>query len=150
MRTLTFYRPNTIENIMNEFNSSLGSLDSLLTPAARVFNHVPVVDVRETDEAYILDMELPGYDEKNIEVNVDGTKLTISSNHEEKEEKKAEGEQTTYLIKERRTSSFSRSFKLPSNADPDVIKAAFKNGILNLEIKKRPEAQRRVIAINAA
>ena len=150
MKTLTFYRPNTIESIVNEFTNGLGALDPFLAPAARIFNHTPLVDVMETDEAYILDMELPGYDEKNIEVNVDGTKLTISSKHEEKEEKKTEGEQNTYHIKERRTSSFCRSFKLPSNANPDVVTAAFKNGVLNLEIKKRPEAQRRAIAINAA
>jgi HSP20 family protein len=52
------------------------------------------------------------------------------------------------MIRERRSSSFSRSFRLPENADPENIAASFKNGILSLEISKRAESQKRVIQIN--
>jgi len=55
-----------------------------------------------------------------------------------------------YLIKERRLSAFSRSFILPQNANPETASASFKNGILILEIKKRTEALKRAIQINAA
>jgi HSP20 family protein len=149
MKTITYYRPNTIQNIMSEFDNCLESLDSLLPPATRLFNHMPVVDVFETEGAYILEMELPGYDEKTIDVHVDGTNLTIASKIEE-EEKKIDESKNNYLIKERRTTSFSRSFKLPQNADPETVNASFKNGILCLKIKKRAEAQKRAILINAA
>jgi HSP20 family protein len=149
MKTVTMYRPNTIQNALNDFDRYFESFfgDSPLAPAARIFNHLPSVDVRETEKAYIMDMELPGYDEKNIEVHVDGGSLSIESKQEEvKEEKKDEG---AYLLRERRLNAFSRSFKLPENADPETISAAFKNGILTLEIQKRAEAQKRMIKINS-
>jgi len=149
MKTVTFYRPNTIQNIMNEFDNCLESLDSLLPPATRIFDHVPAVDVRESEGSYILEMELPGYDEKNIDVHVDGSNLTIASKQESIEEKNTDND-GVYLIRERRISSFSRSFKLPQNANPETVNASFKNGVLSLEIKKRAEAQKRAILINAA
>jgi len=153
MKTLAMYRPNTIQNALSDFDRYFESFfgDSILAPAARMLNQLPAVDIRETENAYVLDMELPGYDEKNIDVHVDGSSLTITSKQEEaREVKKDEETQGTYLLRERRLNSFSRSFKLPENADPEGVSAAFKNGILNLQIKKRAEAQKRSIQINAA
>ena len=148
MKTMTLYRPNTIQNTLSDFDRYLESFfgDSILSPAAKIFNHLPAVDVRETENAYIVDMELPGYNEKDIEVHLDGTSLSVASRQEtNQEEKKVEG---TYILRERRVNSFSRSFKLPENADPEAVTAAYKNGVLNLEIKKRAEAQKRAIQIN--
>jgi HSP20 family protein len=148
MKAVTMYRPNTIQNALNDFDRYFESFfgDSLLAPAARIFNHLPSVDIRETENAYVLEMELPGYDEKSIDVHIDGSSLSIASREENaKEEKKNEG---TYVLRERRISAFSRSFKLPENADPEAVNAVFKNGVLNLEIKKRAEAQKRSIQIN--
>jgi HSP20 family protein len=95
-----------------------------------------------------MEMELPGFDEKNIEVNVDGSNLTIASKQEEKKETK--DEETGYILRERRKNAFNRSFQLPENADPEAVSAAFKNGVLSLDIKKRAETQKKVIQINAA
>jgi HSP20 family protein len=148
MKTVTMYRPNTIQNALSDFDRYFESFfgDSL-APAARILNHLPPVDVRETEKAYILEMELPGFDEKDIEVHVDGGSLSIESRQEETgDEKKSGG---TYILRERRINSFSRSFKLPENADSESISAAFKNGILTLEIQKRAEAQKRMIKINS-
>jgi len=153
MRTLANYRPNTIQNALSDFDRYFESFfgDSILAPAARMLNQLPAVDIRETENAYVLDMDLPGYDEKNIEVHVDGSSLTISAKDEEaRDVKKDEETQGTYLLRERRVRSFSRSFKLPENADPESVSAAFKNGILNLQIKKRAEAQKRTIQINVS
>jgi len=151
MKTLTAYRPNTIQNALSDFDRYFESFfgDSFLAPAARMINHLPAVDIRETENAYVLDMELPGFDEKNIEVHVDGSSLTIASKQEEARDVKDEG-QGTYVLRERRMNTFSRSFKLPENANPEDVNAAFKNGVLNLQIKKRAEAQKRSIQINAA
>ena len=149
MKTMTVYRPNAIQNALSDFDRYFESFfgDSLLAPAARVFNHLPAVDVRETENAYLLDMELPGRDEKDIQVHVDGASLSIESRQEEnREEQKDDG---PFLLRERRSSAFSHSFKLPENADSGAVSAAFKNGVLNLEIKKRAEAQKRAIQINA-
>jgi HSP20 family protein len=149
MKTVAMYRPNTIQNALSDFDRYFESFfgDSPLSPAARVFSRLPAVDVRETEKAFILDMELPGYNEDNIEIHVDGGSLSIESKQEEgREEKKDSG---TYILRERRLNSFSRSFKLPENANPETISAAFKNGILTLEIQKKPEAQKRMIKINS-
>jgi len=154
MKTLTMYHPNTIQNALSDFDRYFESFfgDSILAPAARIFNQTPAVDIRENENAYVLDMDLPGYEEKNIEVHVDGSSLSITSRQEEQNEKKgiAGDTQGTYILRERKSSSFSRSFKLPEGADPESVKASFKNGVLKLEIKKRAEAQKRAIQINAA
>jgi HSP20 family molecular chaperone IbpA len=146
------YRPFSLENALSDFDRYLESFfgDSALSPADRIFNRLPAVDVREKEDAYLLEAELPGYDEKNIQVHVDGGNLTIESGlEEEKERKNKDAKEGNFLIRERRSSSFSRSFRLPENADPATVSASFKNGILSLEIKKRSEAQKRVIQIKS-
>ena len=141
MKTASLYRPMTVvEQLMDSFFDS---------PLARLtgnplLNKLPPVDVQETADAYMVDAELPGFDEKQIKVQVDGGKLTISSfRYEEKKDEK-EG---NYLIRERRNVSFNRSFTLPDNADPEAVSAVFKNGVLSLEIKKRIGSARKLIEI---
>jgi HSP20 family protein len=151
MKTMTLYRPHAIQNALSDFDRYFESFfgESLLPPAARIFNHLPAVDIQETEKSYVLDMELPGFDEKDIEIHIDGNSLSIASKQEETREAKDGGESKgTWLLHERRESSFSRSFKLPENANPEEVTAQFKNGILSLEIVKRAEAQKRSIQIN--
>jgi len=155
MKTLCAFNPNTIQNALIDFDRYFESFfgDSIYTPSAKLFNQMPAVDIQETENAYILAMDLPGYDDKNIDVHVDGSSLTITSKQEssgEEEEKKSGEKQGTYILRERKSNSFTRSFKLPENADPEAVNASFKNGVLNMEIKKRAEAQKRLIRINAA
>ena len=149
MKSLTLYRPNVLENALSGFDRYMDSFfgDNFLTPSDRIFSRLPSVDVRETEKSYVLEAELPGLDEKDIEVRLDGNNLTIGS----KKTEEKEGETKTgnnYLIRERRFSSFSRSFKLPENSDSEGIKASFRNGILSLEIQKKAEAQAKVIQIS--
>jgi len=152
MKTLSIYSPNSIQNALCDlnrldFNRYLDFdryFESFFGDSSS--NQMPAMDIQETENAYVLEMDLPGYDEKNIDVHVDGSSLTIAS---KQEEKKSE-EKNTYVLRERKTSSFTRSFKLPENADAEAVNASFKNGVLNLEIKKRAEAQKRMIQINAA
>ncbi|MDR2363476.1 MAG: Hsp20/alpha crystallin family protein [Spirochaetaceae bacterium] len=150
MNAVTLYRPVSIEKALNDFDRYLESFfgESPLTPADRFLNYTPAVDVREVDGAYILEAELPGYDEKDLEIHLDNRTLIIKSKKEEKTEKRENsGEAERYYIRERRKTAFSRSFKLPEDADQDNITANFKNGLLCLEIKKRAEAQKRLISI---
>ena len=151
MKTLSLYRPNVMENALSGFDRYLDSFfrDNFLDPAERVFNRLPTVDVKETEKAYVLEAELPGLEEKDIEIRLDGSTLTLQSKKvEEKNEEKAANAGDSYLIRERRFTSFSRSFKLPENADKEGITASFKNGILSLEINKKNEAQARLIQIS--
>ncbi|MDR1074273.1 MAG: Hsp20/alpha crystallin family protein [Treponema sp.] len=152
MKTITLYP--SLENVMDDFNQYVDSFfndfrGSHAAPASRLFGRnagLPAVDLRDTENAYVMDVELPGYEEKTIQVHVDGVRLTIESGQQEKASNKDEGR---YLIKERTIRSFSRVFQLPENADPAAITASFKNGVLSLEIKKCAEAQKRLIQINS-
>ena len=101
----------------------------------------PPVDVYETDEAYVIEMEVCGYDEEAIKMHVDKHVLTISG-EEGKEEEERE-----YYAREIYTPEFRRSFSLPENADEGAISADYKNGMLLVTIPKKPEAQPRRIEV---
>lgn len=112
----------------------------------RVWNmDLPAVDVREKEDHYHLEMDLAGRTEKDLSVNVENGLLTISSEQDEKKEEKQNG----YLMRERRTSSFSRCFKLPEGVDAEKIDAAFHNGVLELRIPKNPATQPKRIEVKA-
>lgn len=102
------------------------------------FAATPAVDVSETDKGYEITAELPGIDEKNIEVNVANGGLTIKGEkNEEKEEKRKD-----YYVSERHYGAFERYFALPEGVDADKIEATFKNGVLKVALPKTPEAQK--------
>jgi HSP20 family protein len=157
MKTVTMYRPFTLGKTLEDFDRYMESFfgESPLTPAYKA-DFIPAVDIREIENAYEMEAELPGYDEKDIHIHVDNGTLTIESGKEESRDvspKKDDGEKDgthRYLLRERRSAYFSRSFKLPENADINGISASFKNGLLNLEIKKLPEARKKVIQIGAS
>ena len=102
------------------------------------FPSTPAVDVVESEKAYEITAELPGMDEKNIDVKVaDGTLTIKGEKQEEKEEKKKD-----YYLRERSFGSFERSFAIPEGVDADKIDASFKKGVLTLTLPKKPEAQK--------
>ena len=97
----------------------------------------PAVDFTDTEKAYELTAELPGIDEKDIEVKVANGILSIKGEkQEEKEEKKKD-----YYLRERNFGSFERSFQVPDSVDTDKIEASFKKGVLTVTLPKKPEAQ---------
>ncbi len=106
---------------------------------------IPAVDVRETEAEYLMEVDLPGLSEKDIEVKLDNSLLTISSKKEEKKEETKNG----YLMRERRATSFCRSFVLPEEVDKEKIGAEFKNGVLQLSFPKVPAAKPKTIEVRA-
>jgi len=103
----------------------------------------PAVDVAETDKSYEITAELPGLDEKNVEVKFADGVLTIKGEkREEKEEKKKD-----YYLSERNFGSFQRSFQVPDGVDTDKIEAAFKNGVLSVTLPKKEAASPRQIKV---
>jgi HSP20 family protein len=98
----------------------------------------PAVDMTETDKAYEIAAELPGMDEKNIEVKFADGVLTIKG---EKQEEKEEKEKDYYL-RERSFGSFQRAFQVPEGVDTDKIEASFKKGLLTVTLPKTAEAQK--------
>ncbi|GMO41748.1 MAG: hypothetical protein Ta2B_21780 [Termitinemataceae bacterium] len=153
MNTLTTYRPFTLGHALSDIE---GIMDTFFgdpsSCVGRRLSGTPLVDIAETNDAYLIEAELPGIDEKNVEVNIDGGILSIESRFsvESKQNENVEKSvaEKNYVLRERRLESFCRTFRLPENADPDTIKASFKNGLLSLEIKKRAEAQKRIIPID--
>ncbi|MCB8839897.1 Hsp20/alpha crystallin family protein [Aurantimonas sp. VKM B-3413] len=97
----------------------------------------PAVDVAEKDGEYEITAELPGLDEKDVEVKVANGALTIKG--EKKEEK--EERQKDYYLSERRYGTFVRSFALPKGVDQDKIAARFAKGVLTVTLPKTPEAK---------
>ena len=97
----------------------------------------PAVDVTETDQAYEITAELPGMDQKNVEVNVANGGIRIKGEKKEETEQKSRD----YYVSERRYGSFERQFTLPEGIDADKIAATFKNGILKVTLPKTAEAQ---------
>jgi len=158
MRSVALYRPNFFENVLSEVDTYMDSFfrNNFLSRPERVHKRLPPVDVRETENAYVIEAELPGFEEKDIQIRLDGNTLTIESRREDEkkapEQNASEDARTNangnYLIREREISTFSRSFKLPENIDHEGISASFKNSVLSMEIAKKPEAQKRVIQIS--
>lgn len=103
-------------------------------PTQGVFN--PQVDISETDKEYIVSAELPGLDEKDIHVSLSHHTLTISG--DKKAEKRDKGK--NYYRVERSYGVFNRSIPLPDEVDEDKIEAAFKNGVLTVNLPKTTEA----------
>ena len=104
---------------------------------------VPTFEVKETDEAFVIKADLPGVDEKDLDVNLHNGVLTVAG-HRDTEARK-DGE--TYTLYERQYGSFTRSFALPDVADGDRIDAKLDAGVLTLAIPKRAEAKPRKITI---
>jgi HSP20 family protein len=109
----------------------------------------PVVDVREKDGRYLIEAELPGVTEKDLKLELKNGLLTLSTERKE-ERKDAKGEDGAWIRRERRESYFSRSFELPEDADGEKIEASFKDGLLTIELPKKPEAQAKLVPVKAA
>jgi HSP20 family protein len=96
----------------------------------------PAVDVVEKDKAYEITAELPGMDDKDIEVKfADGVLSIKGEKKEEKEEKKRD-----WYLSERRYGLFQRAFRVPDGVEAEKIDANFKNGVLTVNLPKSPQA----------
>lgn len=100
--------------------------------------NVPAVDFAEDDRGYKITAELPGLDEKNIEVSLSGDRLVLKGEKcQEKEEK-----DKNYYLSERSYGSFQRTFRLPDGVDPDKVGASFAKGVLTISLPKTAQAQK--------
>jgi HSP20 family protein len=106
---------------------------------------MPLVDIREESDRFVLYADIPGVDPQDIEVQMDKGVITI------KGERRAEATSETerYSRVERAHGSFHRRFALPDSADPDGITASGSNGVLRITIPKRPESTPRRIQVGS-
>ena len=119
----------------NDFTNDDFFDDFFNAPARR--SYMPTAsmkcDVKELDQSYQIDMQLPGYDKDDVEVSVDKGYLTVSASHNENKEDKEDGK---YIRKECFTGSCQRSFYVGDAVKGEDISAAFNNGILSLTVPK--------------
>jgi len=147
MAYLTRFEPfRDLANFQNQLNRmfqdySRGS-DELLTSGT----FVPPVDIYEDENSITLKVEVPGMQEKDLDIKLENNTLTVKGERTfEKEEK----EENFHRI-ERRYGSFARSFTLPNTVDPESVQATYENGILVIKLTKRAEAKPKQIKVNVA
>jgi HSP20 family protein len=105
---------------------------------------VPPVDIYEDEHSIQLKLEVPGIDEKDLDIRVENNMLTVSGERKfEKEEK----EENFHRV-ERRYGSFTRSFTLPNTVSTDDIKADYDQGVLKIRLNKRAEAKPKQIKVS--
>mgnify|MGYP005812607549 CR=1 FL=1 len=97
------------------------------------------MDVAETDDALTVTAELPGMDEKCVDVTLSGDMLVIKGEKKEEHEEKKKD----YQLKERSWGSFERRIAVPFEADPANVRAVFKKGVLTVTVPKSAEAKTR-------
>ena len=128
-----------VNSIFRDFNEGA---DAPLTTAS----FVPAVDIYEDEKKVTLKLEVPGMEEKDLDVSVENNMLTVKG---ERKFDKEEKEENFHRI-ERRYGSFSRAFTLPSTVDTEHIEAHYQAGVLKLDLMKKPEAQPKQIKVNVA
>jgi HSP20 family protein len=106
----------------------------------------PAVDVFENGEKVVLKLDIPGVEEKDLDIRVENQTLTVRGERKFESEEK---EENFHRI-ERRYGSFFRSFSLPTTVDTENVNASYNAGVLKLELKKKTSAQPRQIKIGTA
>ncbi len=129
-----------IERVFDSFTRDWPSLDS------KASGLTPSMDIAETDKEIEITAELPGLEEKDVQVNVADDLLTIKG---EKRAEKEEKDKNYHRI-ERSYGSFYRSLQLPSGVNADAISATLKNGVLKVTVTKPAAAQPKKIDVKAA
>ena len=132
-------RVNLMNRLFRESHSSEGPEEALTTTS-----FAPPVDIYEDEHTITLKMEVPGIDEKDIDVRIENVTLTV---HGERKIEKEEKEENFRRI-ERQYGSFTRSFTLPSSVDPAQVSANYDKGMLKITLAKKTEAKPKQIKVN--
>jgi HSP20 family protein len=117
----------------------LGSMQAGFTEVA------PPLDVRETDDAYIVEVELPGVDPKDTEVSIEGRTVTVRGQFAEEQEK----QEGNFLLRERRRGQFMRAVALPGMVEVDKATSRYENGELTITLPKATQNRARRLEIQS-
>src|SRR5579872_4633108 len=145
MTVLTRWDPfrefSTLQDRMNRlFQQSYGDNQEALTTST----FAPAVDVYEDQNNITLKIEVPGIEEKDIDVRIENNTLTV---HGERKFEKEEKEEN-YRRVERQYGSFTRSFTLPNTVDSESVSANYDKGVLKIKLAKKAEAKPKQIKVN--
>jgi len=132
---------NEIAQLFDDFSRGWPAMTTTAAPEL-----MPSMDVTESDKEFEITVELPGLEERDVQVNVADNVLTV------KGEKKAEKEEKNknYRRYERSYGSFSRSLQLPDGVNADAIKANLANGVLRVTVPKPAPAQVKKVEVKSA
>jgi HSP20 family protein len=134
--------------LQNRVNSLFRDLNDGDDPVAAA-SFVPAVDIYEDPQKVVLKLEVPGIEQKDLDVRVENHTLTVKGERKfEDEEPAIQEKEKNFLRIERRYGSFFRAITLPSTVDTENVQARYNAGVLKLELKKKPEAQPKQIKIN--
>ena len=128
---------NPLERYLGEW--SLGAMPGGFSEFA------PPLDVRETDDAYIVEVELPGVDPKNTEVSIEGRTVTVRGQFAEEQEK----QEGNFLLRERRRGQFMRAVALPGMVEVDKATSRYENGELTITLPKATQNRARRVEIQS-
>jgi HSP20 family protein len=128
-----------INRVFRDSYSSAGQDEALTTSS-----FAPAVDVYEDEHKVTLKIEVPGIDEKDIDVRVENNTLTV---HGERKIEKEEKEEN-YRRVERQYGSFTRTFTLPTTVDTESVSATYDKGVLKINLPKKAEAKPKQIKVN--
>jgi len=136
----------TMQDRMNRMNRLYRESYSPEAPdeALTSTSFAPPVDIYEDEHSITLKLEVPGIDEKDIDVRIENTTLTV---HGERKIEKEEKEENFRRV-ERQYGSFTRSFTLPSSVDPAQVSAHYDKGVLKINLAKKAEAKPKQIKVN--
>src|SRR5213594_3132146 len=132
-------RMNRMNRLFRESYSPEGPEEALTTTS-----FAPPVDIYEDEHNITLKMEVPGIDEKDIDVRIENSTLTV---HGERKFEKEEKEENFRRV-ERQYGSFTRSFTLPNTVDPEQVNATYDKGVLKVTLAKKAEAKPKQIKVN--
>jgi len=131
----------TLQDRMNRlFRDSFGEREEALTTST----FAPPVDVYEDEHNVTLKFEVPGIDEKDIDVKIENNTLTV---HGERKFEKEEKEENFRRV-ERQYGSFTRSFTVPNTVDTDHVEAHYDKGVLKVQLAKKAEAKPKQIKVS--
>jgi HSP20 family protein len=128
-----------VNRIFRESYSPEGPDEALTTT-----NFTPPVDVYEDEHKFTLKIEVPGIDEKDIDVSIENNTLVV---HGERRFEKEEKEENFHRV-ERKYGSFTRSFTLNNSVDPEQVSAHYDKGVLKINLAKKAEAKPKQIKVN--
>jgi HSP20 family protein len=132
-------RMNRMNRLFRESNSPEGPEEALTTTTL-----APPVDIYEDGHNIVLKIDVPGIDEKDIDVSIQNNTLTVHGERKIENEEKEEN----FRRVERQYGSFTRSFTLPSSVDPGQVSAHCDKGVLKINLAKRVEAKPTQIKVN--
>lgn len=130
-----------VNQLFNNMFSDIGITGSEQRDGSPVF--APVADVYEDDEKFTIALEIPGVNEKDLKVTLEGNVLAVRGERQFSKENKGKNFQRV----ERAYGTFARSFTLPGIVDPNSIAAHYEHGVLELHLTKRAEAKPKQIKV---